>query len=259
MKRLLLILILTIIFQSLPVVNVVKADHGKSLRQTSHGFEIEGIYVGQNVLDYFDKKFIEEQKYYIFEKKDPQHKKMYFHIRIDKKNLIHLLKKQWPSHFLSIRLKDFHRYLKINYDVIEIAVWDPDYYGYTVDVGENIGIAGTKNGVYLDNNIIKSLRGSIYYKDNINECVERKKEISEYVAQSLASLPYPPYPRDEVLILTADKSRNSKIYQTIFYINEYHLMIRCIDWSKDMKYRDNLNIYFQTDGYKYWYDTKGWP
>ena len=57
MKRLLLILILTLIFQSL-----TKADEVEEI-------EVEGISVGDSLLEFYSKKIIEERKRFFFKNK----------------------------------------------------------------------------------------------------------------------------------------------------------------------------------------------
>ncbi|WP_415301070.1 hypothetical protein [Candidatus Pelagibacter sp. Uisw_134_02] len=96
--------------------------------------------------------------------------------------------------------------------------------------------------------LIKSLSGKIFYENiSINECYKKEKDIvnilkklfkgkSEYTDHGISSHP-------------ADNSGKSKGTWHTFQLNDKtgHISVECMDWTKEMKYIDNLKVSIISD------------
>jgi hypothetical protein len=185
MKSLLLILILTFSFQT-----VTKADDIKD-------FQIEGISLGDNLLNYFDKNLIEAEKYNEYSLMYKNDKYVQIGAGNKKKLKLNVSSKTYDD--LSIILK-------------------------TVD------------NTYK----VYSIGGRIFCED-INACKLKKKQI---VSDLKIFFGDDVTIEDVVKNHSADPTGNSKNFSTFFNFNSSndYVQVSIYDWSKKMKYRDNLKI-----------------
>ena len=190
MKKLILILILTLNFQSW-----AKADDIRD-------FEIQGISLGESLLKIFSKEEI--QKF------------------IQNENQTNFYPKSKKYFTLSTPSKD-KNFKQLN---IDLEYLDKNYITYGI---------------------------SQYKRMEINECIKEKeevaKEISNLFSKNIAEEKYSQKHR-------ADKSGNSKIYNTDFVFNDgSYIALSCTDWGAEMEeegYRDNLDVSVLDADYVTW-------
>ena len=174
MRRLLLILILTLNFQSWTMADDI------------WDFEIEGMSIGDSLLDYYSKKKITKNIRNWYRKKDVIGVEI-----IEKKG---------------------------SYDSIQIHFRKDDK-NYTI-----IGVAGLV----------------FYRKNNINDCYEKQKIITEELKQVFPKTRLKYGKRKSH---SSDKSGKSKTTTNTFYLsNKGQIVVACYDWSKKMKWWDNLRV-----------------
>ena len=183
MKNLLLILILTLSFQTL-----TKADDIRD-------FQIEGMSIGDSALNFFTKDKIKKNKKNWY--KDKKFYGVEFKIKSEKFDHLQL-------HF---------------------KTGDQKY-------------------------IIHAVGGLVFYKNNINECYALKEIIDNNIKDIFT----------DVKILnkgkrkhSSDKSGKSFTTDTYYYVNNGNVFTGCYDWSKKMKYIDNLRLIANTKEINKWY------
>jgi hypothetical protein len=194
MKKLLLILILTLNFQSW-----TKADDIRD-------FQMEGMSIGDSLLKYVEKAFIDKEKYFY-----PNSKKFgVLNIR--------------PS---NNRLVDFKTFDTVQFNFIDS---DPKYK-------------------------IHMLRGKILYKEGIDmsKCGNKKSEIVKELEQLFDVKGR----NDEKRNHRNDKTGKSKVDSTFLnFTTGGRASIQCYNWSKDMKFYDNLSVAINTQEFSNWLDNE---
>ena len=183
-------LLLTIFILSSSYYNFAKSDDIKD-------FQIEGISIGDSLLNYFDKDLIEAQKY----------NKNSFMYKNDK--------------YVQIGAGN-NKNLKLNID-------SKTYDNLSI-------ILKTVDNTYK----VYSLGGRIFCED-INVCKLKKKQI---VSDLKIFFGDDVTVEDVVKNHNADPTGNSKSFSTFFIFessNDY-VEVSIYDWSKNMKYRDNLKV-----------------
>tara|TARA_B100000767_G_C19445206_1_gene401674 strand:- start:7 stop:600 length:594 start_codon:yes stop_codon:yes gene_type:complete len=194
MNKLLLILILTFSFQSL-----IKADDIRD-------FQIEGMSIGDSLLKYVEKAFIDKEKYFY-----PSSKKFGV-LNINPANN---------------RLVDFKTFDTVQFNFVDS---DPKYK-------------------------IHNLRGKILYKEGIDmsKCVNKKSEIAKELEQL-----FDVKGRDDKKgNHRNDESGKSKVVSTfLFFTTGGRASIQCYNWSKDMKFYDNLSVAINTEEFSNWLDNE---
>ncbi|MBD1108721.1 hypothetical protein IDH26_01250 [Pelagibacterales bacterium SAG-MED50] len=171
MRRLLLILILTLSFQTL-----VKADDIRD-------FQIEGMSIGDSMLEHFDKK------------------------KIQKKNLFYYPKsKKYAG--ISIKKKSLKRYENTQF------TFDPKTYK------------------------IYSISGKINFPNDINSCLNKKKDVVKEISTLLPSAES----YDKESSHRYDKTGQSINYTTYFNLKDKSGGIRivCVDWREGIKSNNNI-------------------
>jgi hypothetical protein len=187
MRRLLLILILTFSFQTL-----AKADDIRD-------FEIEGISIGDSLLDYYTEEEI-----------------------IDNKSNYPYKDKTFYS--VSIRNEKFKTYESLQ---IHLKTNDKKY-------------------------IVYALGGLIFFKDKINDCYKKKKNIS-----SELSLIFKNTSREDHQKQKSSFDNSSTIESTYFFFKtKDYIKIQCYDWSekltKEKNWTDNLKVVIGFDEFYNW-------
>ncbi len=174
MKRLLLILILTFSVQSW-----IKADDIRD-------FEIEGMSIGDSLLDYYSEKKITKNIRNWYRKKEV--------IGVE------IIEKKGPYDSIQIHFKKDDKNYKI------------------------IGVAGLV----------------FYRKNNINDCYEKQKIITDELKQVFPKTRLKYGKRKSHF---SDKSGKSKTTTNTFYLsNKGEIDVACYDWTKKMKWWDNLRV-----------------
>ena len=193
MNKLLLILILTLSFQTL-----TKADDISD-------FEIEGMSIGDSLLKYVEKIYIDKEKYFY-----PNSKKFgVLNIRQENNKLV-----------------DFK-----TFDTVQFNFIDSDL-----------------------NYKIHTLRGKILYKKGIDmrKCTNKKSEIVKELEQLFNIKKR----NDTKTNHRRDESGKSKVISTfLFFTTGGRASIQCYNWSKDMKFFDNLSVSINTEEFSNWLDN----
>ena len=149
---------------------------------------------------------------------------------------------------------------------IEVNKYDDDKY-YTVGL-YNKGFK-TYDGVQITletgdkDYIIKGLDGGIFYDDNFEKCLMKKKDMVKDITlmldKNISS-------NENVVNHPADKSGDSKIYIYEFYLNNStsgnysdSILVYCTNWSiqleKKYNWIDNLRVSLSTREFNYWYNN----
>ncbi len=152
---------------------------------------------------------------------------------------------------------------------IEIDKYDDDKY-YTVGL-YNKGFK-TYDGVQITlktgdkDYIIQGLDGGIFYDDNFEKCLMKKKDMVKDITlmldKNISS-------NENVINHPADKSGNSKIYTYEFYLNNStsdnysdSILVYCTNWSiqleKKYNWTDNLRVSLSTREFNYWYNNQAY-
>ena len=185
MKRLLLILILTLSFQSWTMANDFKE------------FQIEGMSIGDSALDFFDKSILENGK-----------------------------ELNWYDTKIFTPIRDIELDNAKTYVSFQLAVKSDD-----------------------NNYIIESVAGFVYYKNNINKCYQKLDDIGLEIKKLFKNIKS----KKRNYKHSGDKSGKSTIRDIIFLDNRKNqITIACYDWSKKMKYWDQLRISIATKEYRDW-------
>ena len=174
MKRLLLILILTFSLQSW-----TKADDIKD-------FQIEGMSIGDSLLDYYTEKKIKKNIRTWYKKKDIVG--------------VEIIEKNGP------------------YDSIQVHYKKNDK-NYTI-----IGVAGLV----------------FYRKNNINDCYEKQKFITGELKEVFPNARLKLGKRRSHFSDTSGKSKTTT--NTFYLSSKGEVDVACYDWTKKMKWWDNLRV-----------------
>ena len=152
---------------------------------------------------------------------------------------------------------------------IEVNKYDDDKY-YTVGL-YNKGFK-TYDGVQITletgdkDYIIQGLDGGIFYDDNFEKCLMKKKDMVKDITlmldKNISS-------NENVINHPADKSGDSKIYTYEFYLNNStsgnysdSILVYCTNWSiqleKKYNWTDNLRVSLSTREFNYWYNNQAY-
>ncbi len=103
--------------------------------------------------------------------------------------------------------------------------------------------------------IIYNITGKILYRKNINECYEDMKTLVSDVENLNIDTTKNEYKKNH----SADKTGNSKNTTVQFNFSSGDVIkISCYDWSKKMKYTDNLRLIINTSEFSTWLNTKAY-
>jgi hypothetical protein len=174
-----------------------------SLADDIRDFQIEGMSIGDSLLDYFSEEKISVQKKHYF----PKSKKFIgFAIRSDTYN---------------------------TYEIVQFHTKDGD-----------------------DKYIIYEISGKFIFKNNVKECYSRKNEIVYELKQVFPNSTI----KNKKTTHTADKSGESKVISTFFYLenNNGYVRIYCTDWTKKMNYDDNLKVSITSEEFSNWLDNEAY-
>ena len=103
---------------------------------------------------------------------------------------------------------------------------------------------------------IFALSGIIWFKNNINDCHRKMNEIDKELIDFFINVE-----RKDLKTGShrADKSGKSKLKQIEFYFKSGdRITINCTDWTKKMKYPDNLRISMTKKEFTTWVSTKAY-
>ncbi len=152
---------------------------------------------------------------------------------------------------------------------IEINKYDDDKY-YTVGLYNKD--FKTYDGVQITletgdkDYIIQGLDGGIFYNDNFEKCLMKKKDMVKDITlmldKNISS-------NENVINHPADKSGDSKIHTYEFYLNNStsgnysdSILVYCTNWSiqfeKKYNWTDNLRVSLSTREFNYWYNNQAY-
>ena len=178
MKRLLLILILIFSFQSW-----AKADDIRD-------FQIEGISIGDSLLDYFSTNEIKEMTINNYPGSD--------------------------------------KYVQLNFNIKR-----------KLNIYDSLAFHVKKND---KNFIIHSLKGGIYYKNNFNECMDKKKELVENLKLTFNKIKSEDYDFKYQI----DDGKSIAYINAFAFKNNDKIRTWCVNWSevteKKRNFVDNLAL-----------------
>ena len=168
-------------------------------------FQIEGMSIGDSLLDYFSEKKIKK-----FYKADYYTNNEYTTIE-------------------SLQLPSFevYEYVAITY--------------YTKD----------------KNYKIQGIVGDIDFPDNIGDCYKEKDKVVEQISELFSNAKK----QNRNFKHNYDKTGNSKVNQTSFYLDEGAVAVSCFDWSEeynDKNYPDSLRVGITTSNLSAWYRNKAY-
>tara|TARA_B100001559_G_C16243819_1_gene503680 strand:- start:24 stop:611 length:588 start_codon:yes stop_codon:yes gene_type:complete len=194
MKKLLTIIILGLLWS-----NTTQAED-------INDFEIEGISIGDSLLDYFTEKEI----------KNPGAKNIYF----------------YPN-----SRKFYEIVLNLNstiYDEIQFSLKDKD-----------------------DSYKIYNINGTIFFKQNISKCHDKKNEIESDLSKILNMNEVNIYP--ETGKHTVDKTGRST-YEAVWYVFKSgdHVGVICTDYHIDMNNQDSLKLLISSKEYNNFLRTEAY-
>ena len=94
---------------------------------------------------------------------------------------------------------------------------------------------------------IEGLGGLIFYKNNINECYNKMKNVVKEISEVLADGKNFKIINERTVKHQKDKSGKSTIREVIFLFKTYdQILVQCYDWSKKIKHTDHLRVVFRT-------------
>ena len=194
MKKLILILVLTLSLQSW-----TKADDIRD-------FEIEGMSLGDSLLDYFTKKEI----------KNPGANNIYFYPN--------------SSKFYEIVLNSNSAI----YDEIQFSLKDKD-----------------------NSYKIYNINGTIYFKQNISKCFDKKNEIESDLSKIFNMNELNVYPESGKH--TVDETGRST-FEAVWYVFKSgdHVGIICTDYHVDMNNQDSLKLLISSEEYNNFLTTEAY-
>ena len=186
---------LTILFLILSLQSLTKADDIRD-------FQIEGISIGDSLLDYFDKSYLKKAKRYDSTNTAWKDDKM-FELRTKKKG---------------------------SYTEIMFGLKKND----------------RKYTIY-------SISGLVKMENNIKECYQKQKEIAEEINELFPSVKK----KNKNIKHRSDPTGKSTVNEIYFIFNEEktisdEISVACYDWSKKMKYWDNLRITIASREFRSW-------
>ena len=194
MKRLLLILILTLSVQTLS-----RADDIRD-------FEIEGMSVGDSLLDFFTEDLIKKE------------------IALDDDGYKN-------KEYLNLWFDGDGKFKTYQYLQVHIKSNDKNY-------------------------IAQSIEGKIIYKDNIEDCYEKKKIIFNELKNIFPTANV----RHSKSKHQADPSGKSLTDTSYFFLsnNTGNIGVACYDWSKEFGKYDNLKVFIDKPEFLNWLKTKAY-
>ena len=94
--------------------------------------------------------------------------------------------------------------------------------------------------------IIQSVEGYIYYKKNINECVEKRDEIFSKITDYLSDKKFQIFENRSKH--RQDKSKKSVVEEKIILFSSGAVIrVSCTDWSKKMGFLDELRVVINSE------------
>ena len=100
--------------------------------------------------------------------------------------------------------------------------------------------------------IIHSLRGKIYFQDNVEECYNLKNNIILELEKELIIIDRD----DQNTKHWVDKSGKSKVESTFLDVKGGRAVVQCFDWSEEFGKWDNLSVSISTAEYSQWIDNR---
>ena len=190
MKNILISIILIFYFMDTSKANDIK------------DFQIEGMSIGDSLLDYFDKSYLKKAKRYDSTNTAWKDDKM-FELRTKKKG---------------------------SYAEIMFGLKKND----------------RKYTIY-------SISGLVKMENNIKECYQKQKDIAEEINELFPSIKK----KNKNIKHRSDPTGKSTIKEIYFVFNEEKIIsdkisVACYDWSKKMKYWDNLRITIANSEFRSW-------
>ena len=109
------------------------------------------------------------------------------------------------------------------------------------------------------NYTIYSISGLIMMKDNIKDCYQKQKSIAKEINELFPNIKN----KNKNIKHRADASGKSTISEIYFLLNENKkipdkISVACYDWSKDMKFWDNLRISISDSEFRDWIINKAY-
>ena len=100
------------------------------------------------------------------------------------------------------------------------------------------------------NYIIYDMNGILLYKNKINECKSKMKDISKDVEGMFNNLQKT---KKNNVTHPDDPSGKSKVFKIVYWFPSNDLIgIKCFDWSKSKGYDDNLKFQLKTKEFNEW-------
>ena len=94
--------------------------------------------------------------------------------------------------------------------------------------------------------IIESLAGSLYYRNNIEDCYKKQKEIEKEFSELFLTAKK----QSGTFKKSFDKSGKSTFVATYFeFTSGAGVQITCTDWSKELEWIDQLSVAIDTKEY----------
>ena len=101
--------------------------------------------------------------------------------------------------------------------------------------------------------IIQGIEGIIFYRENIEDCYKKHKEISKELDELFSKEEKIDSPKSKHPVDKSGKSFTKDIYYK-FNSGEF-VGVSCYDWSKDIQYVDHLRIAIRSKKYNEWLGT----
>ncbi len=146
----------------------------------------------------------------------------------------------------------------LSYDSFSINPTNSNLYTFKLSDFDAIGITyespeGHGSLLKLKNSkkkyTIESIRAVIEFPNNIDQCMILKKEIEVDINNLLNNADL----ENKTINHESDKTGNSKVYQSIFFIDYYSLVkVECYDWTEEMGYMDHLSLILYSKDYIDW-------
>ena len=96
---------------------------------------------------------------------------------------------------------------------------------------------------------ISSLSGKIYYKNNIEDCYQKRREILNDITLKLKDAKIYHDPNE---LHPIDPTGKTKVTSTTFSSKEYLVGVECYDWATHMKYWDALQVTISSREFNDW-------
>ena len=101
---------------------------------------------------------------------------------------------------------------------------------------------------YDKNYMIQSISGFLDYDNNINECYDKKNEIYDDITFLFQNMKK----NEFVIPHQGDKSEKSIVSISEFSNDDFFIRISCIDWTKEMNFKDHLSVSIQKKDFLNW-------